>query len=59
MSNDFEVVPIGSIEELIRTRECFAKLIEFNAKNDIASIRKEIDSIKVFYNDIIDRTVGV
>ena len=56
MSNsDFEVLPVGSTEELVRVRASYAKLITANKQGDIAEIRKEIDAMQLFYEGVIER----
>lgn len=49
MSDDFEVLPVGSLKELVEVRKFAAKLIELNKRGDLAAIRTEIDSIESFY----------
>ena len=46
---DFEVLPVGSLKELIEVRKFAATLIELNKQGDLAAIRKEIDGIRKFY----------
>ena len=53
MNNDFEVLPIGSREELIFLRLKMCELLEADDKKDHSSVRSIVQEIRDYYRKVV------
>lgn len=53
MSNDFEVLPVGSLDELITVRKAFAELLILDSRDDYQGIRSKLRELKDYYVNVV------
>ena len=51
---DFEVLPIGSMQELIFLRKKMCELLEADVKLDQDNVRSVVQEIREFYRELRD-----
>ena len=50
---DFEVLPVGSLDELKTIRPLLAELIDRNKQKDFTGVQETIKKIEQYYKDVI------
>lgn len=53
MSNDFEVLPVGSMNELIVIRKLLTQLLEQDAVADATGVKETISEIRDYYKSVV------
>lgn len=52
-TDSYEVLPVGSLYELITIRELMCELLEQEAKNDIDGMKQTINKVREFYKTVL------
>lgn len=52
-NSDFEVLPVGSTDELIVMRKLIAQLLDQDAAGDDAAVKETIKQIRSYYRMVV------